>query len=385
MATRKTVADRGDRAQLINRGVDSKYIGDEPQWEKGAPARRIELMRAFNWYNYLYNAEDAKNFMVQLLNSMPKRKELAKKLKTQKKLPVAATYGWLARAIYIGYPATFAEQKRLATAIREITEFLSEQKEEVIAVKAAAPEVYKPTIQDYLREKTAETIGELEGRVDEFMVSSDNKANAFSLLKERNTPQAQTGKIIDWASRRVAEFKEAQEGKDKQLVEAYSYISKVKMKAIIKFFDGIVADCESYVSTKKAVKKPRMAKAKSADKVVAKVKYLKQDTTLKITSINPQQILGAAEVWVFNIKTRKLGRYVADGTTGPLNIKGTSITGFDEATSIAKTLRKPAEKLKELLDAGKIQIKKFMASISAVDIKLTGRLNEDTLIVKVVK
>jgi len=385
MATRKTIADRGDRAQLINRGADSKYVGDEPQWDKDKTYGRIDIMRALNWYNYLYNADDAKNFMVQMLNSMPKRKELAKKLKTQKKLPIATTYGWLSRAVFVGYPATFTEQKRLAKAIREVETFLNAQKEEVVVVKATGPEVYKPTIQDYLREKTSETIGELEGRVDDFMASSDNKANAFALLKERNTPQAQTGKIIEWANHRVAEFKEVQEGKDKELVEAYSNFTKTKVKAIIKFFESVVADCESYVTTKKAVKKPRIAKAKSADKIVAKVKYLKSDTTLKVTSINPQMILGASEVWVFNIKTRKLGRYVADSTTGPLGIKGTSITCFDEANSIAKTLRKPAEKLKELLDAGKIQIKKFMAGISAVDIKLTGRLNEDTLIVKVIK
>lgn len=385
MAIRKTSVPRNDRAQLINGGPDSKYIGNEPVWDKDKSYGRIDIMRALNWYNYLFNADDAKNFMVQMLNSMPKRKELAKKLKTQKKLPVATTFGWMARAVYVGYPATFSEQKRIAKSIREIETFLAAEKEQVVAVKTVTPEVYKPTIQDHLREKTSETIGELEGRVDDFMESSDNKANTFALLKERNTPQAQTGKIKDWAIRRVTEFKEVQEGKDKQLVEAYSHITKVKLKAIVKFFESVVTDCESYVSTKKAVKKPRMAKAKSADKIVAKVKYLRSDAALKITSINPQQIIGALEVWVFNIKTRKLGRYVADNQLGPLNIKGTSIIGFDETASIAKTLRKPAEKLKELVDAGKTQIKKFMAGITAVDIKLTGRLNEDTLIVRVAR
>jgi len=245
--------------------------------------------------------------------------------------------------------------------------------------------VQKPTIQDFLREKTAETLGELEGRFDDFVADTNVKANAFALLKERNTPQAQVGKIVDFANKRIAEFTEVQNTDDKELKEAYSNFGKVKLKAVIKFFESVVADCQSYVTTKKAVKKPRKAKAKSVEKIVSKVKYMKADTGLQVTSVNPAQMIGATEVWVFNTKTRKLGKYIADATLGPIGVKGTSLTGFDEAKSVAKTLRKPAEQLKALLTAGKIQIRKFMDGINAVEVKLTGRLNEDTLIVKVVK
>ena len=111
-----------------------------------------------------------------------------------------------------------------------------------------------------------------------------------------------------------------------------------------------------------------------------------------MASINPQEIIGASELWVFNIKTRKLGRYVAK-TIDPLhqrregsglNVKGTTIQSFNEDESIQKTLRKPDEKLKEFKEAGKIKIKKFLEDINAVDIKLNGRINPDTILLKTI-
>jgi hypothetical protein len=379
MATRKASVE----GQIINRGSDAKFTGDEPVWTAGTTYGQVDAMRAFNWYNYLYGADKAQEFIVYWLNSKPKRRDLAKKFKSQKKLDISSTYGWLARMITMGYPASLREMKKLARAIQQAEQAIVADAEP--KVKTPEQVAYKPTIQDFLREKTAETLGELEGRFDDFYADTTVKANAFALLKERNTPQAQVGKIIDFANKRIAEFTEAQSTDDKDLKEAYSNFGKVKLKAAIKFYETIVADCQSYITTKKAVKKPRKAKAKSADKVVSKVKYMKADTALQVTSVNPVQLIGATEVWVFNTKTRKLGKYIADATVGPISVKGTSLTGYDEAKSVAKTLRKPAEKLKELLNAGKIQIRKFMDSINAVEVKLNGRLNEDTLIVRVIK
>ena len=379
MATRKASVE----GQIINRGSDAKFTGDEPVWVQGNTYGQVDAMRAFNWYNYLYGADKAQEFIVYWLNSKPKRRDLAKKFKSQKKLDISSTYGWLARMITMGYPASYREMKKLAKAIREAEASIVADTEPKI--KTPEQVVQKPTIQDFLREKTAETLGELEGRFDDFVADTNVKANAFALLKERNTPQAQVGKIVDFANKRIAEFTEVQNTDDKELKEAYSNFGKVKIKAVIKFFESVVADCQSYVTTKKAVKKPRKAKAKSVEKIVSKVKYMKADTALQVTSVNPAQMVGATEVWVFNTKTRKLGKYIADATLGPIGVKGTSLTGFDEAKSVAKTLRKPAEQLKALLSAGKIQIRKFMDGINAVEVKLTGRLNEDTLIVKVVK
>jgi hypothetical protein len=93
--------------------------------------------------------------------------------------------------------------------------------------------------------------------------------------------------------------------------------------------------------------------------------------------------VGAQELWVYNAKTRKLYKYVADTLTGPLGVKGTSITGYDEAKSVGKTLRKPDEKLKEFAKATKVQLRKFLEDIKATETQGNGRMNSDIVLLKV--
>ena len=133
----------------------------------------------------------------------------------------------------------------------------------------------------------------------------------------------------------------------------------------------------------KVTRKPRVKKAVSKDKVVAKLKFKKTDDALKLVSITATEIIGAKELWVYNTKTRKLGRYVADDMTGPLTVKGTAIVGFDEHKSIQKTIRKPDEKLKEFKNAGKVALRSFLDTINATDTKMNGRINEETILLKV--
>jgi hypothetical protein len=66
-----------------------------------------------------------------------------------------------------------------------------------------------------------------------------------------------------------------------------------------------------------------------------------------------------------------------------LSVKGTSIIGFNENLSVQKTLRKPEEQLKEFKAAGKVQLRKFLDDIKAVDIKLNGRINEEVVLLRV--
>jgi hypothetical protein len=132
----------------------------------------------------------------------------------------------------------------------------------------------------------------------------------------------------------------------------------------------------------KVNRKPRAKKVVPADKIVAKLKYAKTNEQLKLVSINPTEIIGAKELWVYNIKSRKVGKYVANEYL-ELGVKGTSITGFNSNLSVQKTLRKPEEQLKEFKAAGKVQLRKFLDDIKAVDIKLNGRINEDIILLRI--
>jgi hypothetical protein len=132
----------------------------------------------------------------------------------------------------------------------------------------------------------------------------------------------------------------------------------------------------------KVNRKPRAKKAVPKDKIVAKLKYAKTNEPLKLVSINPADIIGSKELWVYNTKSRKIGKYVASEYL-ELSVKGTSIIGYNENLSVQKTLRKPEDQLKEFKAAGKVQLRKYLDDIKAVDIKLNGRISEDIILLRV--
>ena len=67
-----------------------------------------------------------------------------------------------------------------------------------------------------------------------------------------------------------------------------------------------------------------------------------------------------------------------------MSIKGTTITGFN-GTSVQKTLRKPKDQIDAFKNSGKVLLKKYMDTINAVETKLNGRINEQTILLKINK
>ena len=125
-------------------------------------------------------------------------------------------------------------------------------------------------------------------------------------------------------------------------------------------------------------------KVKTKDQVVSKLKFLVSFDELGLKSISPSDILGASQLWVYNTKTRKLGVYHAEHAGG-LAVKGSAITDFVPSKSVQKILRKPAEKVPEVLKAGKLALRTFMDDIKTAETGLTGRINADTILLRIVK
>jgi hypothetical protein len=131
-------------------------------------------------------------------------------------------------------------------------------------------------------------------------------------------------------------------------------------------------------------RKPRKRKVKSPDELVSKIKYCKDFAELKLVSVKPTDIIGAMQLWVYNTKNRKLGCYHAEDAGG-LSVKGSTILNFNETKSVQKTLRKPAEMLPEVLKGGKVFLRNVIESIRAVESGLTGRLNDDIILLRTIK
>jgi hypothetical protein len=73
---------------------------------------------------------------------------------------------------------------------------------------------------------------------------------------------------------------------------------------------------------------------------------------------------------------------MADTHIGTFTIKGSAIVGFDVINTMQKTLRKPAQQLKELLASGKPAARKIYKDIKTTETKYNGRGNENLIILK---
>jgi hypothetical protein len=258
---------------------------------------------------------------------------------------------------------------------------------EAKAIEAAKPAVYTPSIQERVRDAAYRMTEEIENAIEGFQKDPENfdpKAfKVLNLLKAVEAKAAHARIIKDFYSKDLAELEELASGQgDEQLKEGYSHRSRKQIKNLIAFYQEIMAACTMLAQEAKVNRAPRAKKAVPAEKIVAKLKYMKTNEPLKLVSISPTDIIGVGELWVYNTKNRKLGKYVA-AEFQTLGVKGTTITGFNEHTSVCKTLRKPEEKLKEFKAAGKVQLRKFLEDINATDTKMNGRINEDIILLKV--
>jgi len=303
-------------------------------------------------------------------------------------------------------PASEWIKKRVAELIEKGKVIVEEVKQE----EKAKSNVYVPTIQERLKEQAhiqSEKIDDwLEGWIRD-PKSFDPKGFDFKKhFQEMGVTQAHARKIKNFYEHELEDYDELERmptaGQLKkmseheadmwtQLKEGYAHLVKSDITKFRTAINELMAALDFVIDAAKATRKPRKPKVRSASKVVEKLKFLKIDEKFKLASISPDQIVGASELWVFNVKTRKLGRYVAEiidptgqnrGNSG-LSVKGTTIIGFKEDESIQKTLRKPDAQLKEFKDAGKVKLRKFLDDIATTDTKLNGRCNPDTVLLKV--
>lgn len=362
--------------------ADEKYTGPEPEW----PAESVNwpddqfdnrLRRSFYYYNYFYNQKDCKKYVTEWIKSVGTwDKEQIKAFDRAGDRSVPMTTCSLIMAHNAGMTLRERHLTYLTNSINEAIRDAEPEKIEVVATKMAEP--YKPTIQDRLAEKTSELIGELEGYYDEI---DQTDVKFYDWLINNNVVQSQLVKYENLFQKRKAELEDARQKTDPQLVEGYSHYKAADFKKHIKWIEDLLAAIEQYRGVKKATKNARVKKSPSKEKVISKLKYAKEDKLLKIVSINPADIVGSAELWIYNNKTRKLGKYVS-ASYQTLSVKGTTIIGFDADKSVSKTLRKPDEQLKEFAKAGKIALRTFMKDIKAVETKLNGRIGTDILLLK---
>jgi hypothetical protein len=274
-------------------------------------------------------------------------------------------------------------------------------------------EKYRPSIQERIAERVREIVVPIEDWLERLITMPDRfNPETFQLIdhfKKEKVGGVHARKIIEMYETQYKEYKDLLElrkknlkfkeideegegdSEERQLLESYEDISNEVIEKGIKAHDNIFKACDYMIDIANANRKPRKKKPISKDKLVSKLQYSKEDTKYNLKSIDPKDIITAEQLWVFNTKTRKLGIYVAsvldprglnrEGTG--LSVKGTSVQGFDPEKSVQKTLRKPEEQLSEFMKCGPVKSKTFFSEIKSMEIALTGRINPDTILLKV--
>ena len=383
MATRKPKKTSDHFIKALNpRDADTKYMGDEPFFP-AQPVdvdRRIALGKGFNWYNRFYGKKDAKELLAQYCehHNRPNDAKILRKVDDKEFM---MTLCWLSRMQLRGLELSEDEESRLEAEIARLLKVVIKPQ---VVEKEEKPN-NRPNVQEIMRDKAREAAGELEGMFDSFIANGKANNKVVDVVAKFNVLPQHIPIIVEAWKRHQTEFDELAKGEDKDLKEAYRHLGKVQIRNIVKFIEQVLGDLNSYISIKKALKAPRKKKAVPVEKVVAKLKYLKEfkDPTnkLDLVSIHPTKLHGASEAWCYDTGKRKLHHYIADEYSKTFTVKGNTILGFDTNKSEIKTLRKPGEQIKEVMGS-KPAARKFFESIKAVAAKPNGRFNENIIILK---
>jgi len=347
-------------------------MGDEPNTSalvSGDPNYSLEFTKALNWYSIDGNKQLARKYIkdyvkknnlcsMDCFDAIPDRN-------------IVNTYGWIARLISRGAILSAQHNDNFNNYVKNL--ILYEKVVEPVVTKEV---VSKNNVNTY--------IGSLEGEVDKFLFSNDTSFDLKSDLIKNEIPQSYVSTILDWAKSKLKEFIEVIEGKDKDLVEGYSNISKKKQKEFAKFIGNFIVQAQEYGNYRKANRKPRAIKQKTPLQQTKNLKFMQKFEELNIESISPVEIIGAQSIWLYNTKTRKLINYKSDRELG-LTVKGQTIQNYDSEESGQKTLRKPEIQLKELINQGKVSLRKYLDTIGTTKQQVNGRINQDIIIIRALK
>lgn len=247
----------------------------------------------------------------------------------------------------------------------------------------------KLTIQQRMHQQIEELGGNIEEAIDQWMLGklALKDFDPYSMIQgyqpEVKAPQAKI--LRSYFERAAEESQLVAEFKDTDIREAYSHLSARQRRELSEIYQRVISACDTVVNAKKATRKTRVKKPADKTRQVARLKFKPAEAELGLASINPVEIIGASELWIYDTKTRKLGVYRAAADAGALGVKGTTILGFDEAASTAKTVRKPAEVMRGAGKLSKPRINRVFGELKTTETRVKSRLNDNIVLVKAFK
>lgn len=356
--------------------VNQKYLGPEPSFKKGEVAEGVSLAIAYNWYNQMCDTEEAREYLETFLTAQNRKADL----KNLKKVPdnyLPRTCCWIARlmsnGVIVNDKTKIFFENRLKSAYNNCTTETKESEKPAMAGE-------RITIQDRITDKVNDFIGTIE-----HMIDKEDRFSVYDIMQKEAFPAKFANRVVNYYQPIADEYKLLIKGTDKDLNEGYKHLTQKQKKEKLSFFQQIIDDASRYGSNMKKIRKPRKKRTQSLEKKLKHFKYKVEDTSLKIASCNPADIIGAQEVWTYNVSQKQLTVLRAIDRGG-LDIKRSSIVNFDEKASVTKRAgRNTDDTIKSVTQGGKIILRKLMDEITSQKIDINDRMTSNTVILRVIK
>lgn len=361
-----------------NKTLERAY-GSEPVWSAESFASKDEedsaLQRAISWYWGKGTKRDKKRWVLDYCKHSKMDAETIKCI-AQNGIKSYSGIGYLCRMLTRGAPLPDETTQKITREIEDL-------KRTGAAVLAKRQGTALPSIQERTEQKYREYLSDIDAFVDSVVDAcvkkQEMKFDPAGWATTHGVKALYCGKIAAYIENTyLQEMATAYSGKDEQLVEGYSFLTKPRFKKLIQMLSETANAFRIFADEKRSERKPRKKKQKSPDQITKKVKYLAESKEYNIKSVSPEKIIGSEMVVVFNEKYRTLTVLFAKDPRG-LSVKGTTIINYDEAKSVSKKLRKPKDVLSKLTGVRAVQT--VMNTIKTKPAKMSGRINENCILI----
>jgi hypothetical protein len=301
---------------------------------------------------------------------------------------VAATIGWKNAGL------EFPDNWRSELVINNYISELMIEGNKRIALKAADSIEVGPVSRspmEILKVKTDDMLANIDDVIDDHVSNHEvnnaltafDELNIYSKFNKEGTAYNTAKASFDHIEKLAEEIELLLTKKDDQLTEAYSFMKPKRQKVLLAFLIEIRDDIKRYMLNKKATRKTKAPTIMTADKQVSKIKYAKESVEYKIQSINPVSIIGASQLYTFNTKNRVLTEYLTSSPKG-FEMKGTTLQNLNSSSRSIR-LRKPEDILPDIQSKPVSRINAIWNGLTTKQSVPNGRINNDTILVRIFK
>jgi hypothetical protein len=350
--------------------TERQFVGPEPMWS--GMATQNQLVHYYNWCSYRFEAKETKEFVISYLEKNGEDTGRLRELPAELFMTLGAT----ARLHDSGRQVPLDVMERFRDKITTL-------RERSPSVETSTKRATSVANDNNFREACI-----FADRVfDQLVIHYDYTEEMRKDVDNGIVTKKVADSLIPQYRKELAEIELALSGKDPEIAEGFMHYDRKDLKRLCVGMDDFISHL-SVLALKeepkiKKARKQRISRPKSPDKQIKKLKFARNDDKYKLNSIDPRSIVGAAELWLFNGEYRKLTVLRAADNMQGLSVKGSTICGFDDKNSFSKRVRKPEVILPEIMNGGKVSARKAFEGLKTQLIEAKGRVNADTILMRV--